>query len=141
MIRPLLLIPAVFLSASLATSNPRSILQEDASDADRQTHMTDSHALAKKIYSRDCAMCHGNDGSGKTDMARNMRLIPPDWTDQKTLAYTPDNHLFSVIRNGKGSMPPEESGRAKDEDVKNLIAYIRSFSKGQAVVARSDPGK
>jgi hypothetical protein len=28
-------------------------------------------------------------------------------------------------------MPPEDAGRAKDDDVRNLIVYIRSFSKGQ----------
>ena len=140
MIRPFLLIPAVLFSASVATSSSQSILQQSASDAGRQVHMTDSHVLAKKIYLRDCAMCHGDDGSGKTDMARDMHLNPPDWTDQRTLAYAQDNNLFSVIRNGKGNMPPEESGRARDEDVKNLIAYIRSFSK-RLVVAMSDPGK
>ena len=136
MIKPFLLLPVVLLSASVAISNPRSVLQQGASDADRQAQRT-----ANKIYSRDCAMCHGNDGSGRTDLARDMGLSLPDWTDQKTLANTPDNDLLRVIRSGKGKMPPEDRTRAKDEDVKNMIAYIRSFSKGQVVVATSDPGK
>ena len=28
-----------------------------------------SHAQAKSVYARDCALCHGDDGSGKTDLA------------------------------------------------------------------------
>ena len=141
MIRTFLFLPAVFLSLSVATANPRSILQQGASDENRQAQKTDSQALGKKIYFRDCAMCHGNDGSGRTDMARDMNLILPDWTKQATLANTPDFYLLSVIRHGKGQMPSENAGRATDEDVKNMIAYIRSFSKGQAVVAASDLGK
>jgi mono/diheme cytochrome c family protein len=140
MIRPSLLIPAVLLSASVSIVNPRTISQRGAPNADQQAQMADSHVLAKTIYSRDCAMCHGNDGRGKTGVAWAMHLSLPDLTDQKTLTNTPDNNLFSIIRNGNGNMPPEDTGRATDEDVKNLVAYIRGFSKGQ-VVATSNPGK
>ena len=141
MIRPFLFLPALLLSAFVAVANPQSILQQGTSDADRQAQKTDSQVLGKKIYSRDCAMCHGNDGSGHTDLARDMNLILPDWTVEKTLANTTDSYLLSVIRSGKGKMPPEDRARATDEDVKNMIAYIRSFSKGLVAVAASDLGK
>jgi mono/diheme cytochrome c family protein len=140
MIRPFLSLSAVLFLAPVATSNPQNILQQSASDADRQPQKTESQVLARTIYLRDCAMCHGNDGSGQTDLARNMHLILPDLTDQKALANTPDKDLLRVIRSGKGQMPPEDGSRAKDEDVKNLITYIRSFSKVQAFVM-SNPGK
>lgn len=139
MARSFLFLPALLMSAFVAMTNPQSMLQH--ADAYRQAQKTDSQVLGKKIYSRDCAMCHGNDGSGRTDLARDMHLILPDWTDQKTLVNTPDDYLLRVIRTGKGKMPPEESARAKDEDVKNMIAYIRSFSKGQVIVAAVDLGR
>jgi len=91
----------------------------------------DSQAKAKKFYAVDCAMCHGDNGNGKTDLATSMGLTQPDWSDAKTLAGKDDKELFEAIRNGKGKMPPEGAGRAKDDDVWNLIVYIRSFSKGQ----------
>jgi len=37
-----------------------------------------------------------------------------------------------MIRTGKDKMPPEDPARAKDDDVWNLVIYIRSFSKSAA---------
>ena len=89
----------------------------------------ESQAKAKSLYQIDCAMCHGDNGNGKTDLATSMQLTLDDWTDPKTLADKEDWVLFNVIRNGKDKMPPEADGRANDTEVWNLIIYIRSFSK------------
>jgi 2-oxoglutarate dehydrogenase E2 component (dihydrolipoamide succinyltransferase) len=43
-----------------------------------------------------------------------------------------DQQIFDIIRKGKGEkMPAEDVGRAKNDEVWNLIIYIRSFSKNQ----------
>ena len=94
-----------------------------------------SHAQAKSVYARDCALCHGDDGSGKTDLAKDMQLTLLDWTDSKSLGNRSDKELFHLIRMGKDKMPAEEEGRAKDSEVWGLIIYIRGFSKGQPVAA------
>jgi len=91
----------------------------------------ESQAKAKSLYQIDCAMCHGDNGNGKTDLATSMQLTLGDWTDPKTLADKEDWVLFDVIRNGKDKMPPESTGRAIDTEVWNLVIYIRNFSKGQ----------
>ena len=39
-----------------------------------------------------------------------------------------DGEWFYIIRNGKGDMPPE-GDRAKDEEVWNIVNYIRSLAK------------
>jgi mono/diheme cytochrome c family protein len=94
----------------------------------------ESQAKAKSFYAMDCAICHGANGNGKTDMAESMTMA--DWTDAKVLENHPDGELFNSIRNGKGDkMPPEAEGRAKDEMVWNLIIYIRSFAKKQPAAA------
>jgi hypothetical protein len=62
-----------------------------------------------------------------------------DWTDPKTLSDRLDQELFSIIRNGKGKMPAEDAGRAKDEEVRNIILYIRSMSKDQPAAAPAAP--
>ncbi len=91
----------------------------------------ESQAKAKTLYQMDCAMCHGDTGNGKSDIATSMELTMDDWTDPKTLAGREDWELFNVIRNGKDKMPPEGEGRATDTEVWNLIIYIRTFSKLQ----------
>jgi cytochrome c5 len=92
----------------------------------------ESQAKAKGIYQIDCAMCHADNGSGKSDLATSMNLTLDDWTNPATLANKTDADLFNIIRNGKGEkMPPEGPGRASDTEVWNLVIYIRNFSKGQ----------
>jgi mono/diheme cytochrome c family protein len=91
----------------------------------------ESQAKAKSLYQVDCAMCHGDNGNGKTDLATDMQLTLNDWTDPKTLASREDWELFSIIRKGNNKMPAEEVGRASDTEVWNLVIYIRSFSTPQ----------
>jgi cytochrome c5 len=90
----------------------------------------ESQAKAKKMYGFDCEMCHGANGNGKTDLAKDMQLALLDWTDPKVLSAKSDGDLFDIIRKGKDKMPPEEAARAKDDDVWNIVIYIRSLAKG-----------
>ncbi|HEY1805539.1 MAG TPA: cytochrome c [Terracidiphilus sp.] len=92
----------------------------------------ESQAKAKAIYGIDCAVCHGDNGNGKSDVATSMGMTLGDWTKPATLAGLQDSDLFSIIRNGKDKMPPETEGRATDAEVWNLVIYIRSFSNPQA---------
>lgn len=83
---------------------------------------------AKKLYTMDCALCHGEKGDGKTDVATDMQLTMPDWTNPSTLTGKQDKELFDIIRNGKDKMPPEGKARATDDEVNHLIKYIRSMA-------------
>jgi cytochrome c len=125
-----LLSAAIFFAASAAST---IALAQDATNPVKPTPA--SKTQAKNLYARDCALCHGEDGSGKTDLAKDMKLTLLDWTDPKSLGNRSDKELFHAIRTGKDSMPPEEEGRAKDAEVWNLIIYLRGFSKGQPAAA------
>ena len=88
----------------------------------------DSLAKAKGLYQIDCAMCHGDNGNGQTDLAKSMSLNMPDFTNDKDMSAKADGDLFDIIRNGKDKMPPEAAGRANDNMVWNLITYIRKMA-------------
>jgi mono/diheme cytochrome c family protein len=88
----------------------------------------ESLAQGKKYYGYDCAMCHGENGDGKGDVAVDERLKLKDYRDPATLQYMSDAELFSIIKNGKGQMPPE-GGRVKDTELWNLVNYIRSLAR------------
>lgn len=92
----------------------------------------EQEAKAKQLYAIDCAMCHGDNGNGKTDLATSMNLTLADFTDPKSLADHLDGELFNLIRNGKDKMPGEDKARASDTEVWNLVLYVRNFSKAQA---------
>jgi mono/diheme cytochrome c family protein len=87
-----------------------------------------SIAAGKKRYGYDCAMCHGIDGDGKGDLAIDMKLKMTDYRDPATLKSVTDGEMFYIIKNGNGSMP-SEADRLKDDDIWNLVNYIRTIPK------------
>jgi mono/diheme cytochrome c family protein len=93
------------------------------------------------MYAVDCVVCHGETGDGKTDLAKDMALTMPDWTDPKTLGGKSDQELFDIIRKGKDKMPPEDAGRAKDVEVWGLVSYVRGLSRNHtaAPAAPAEP--
>lgn len=144
MLKPLLFVSAIVLLGVTASSapgpEPQKAARASASDQKNPVKPIEkSLTRVKEIYGVDCAICHGETGDGKTDLAKDMGLTLGDWTDPKTLAGKPDQELFDAIRNGKGKMPPEAVGRAKDDEVRNLILYIRSLAKAQPAAAPETP--
>jgi hypothetical protein len=86
-------------------------------------------------------MCHGDAGDGKTDLAKEMSLSLSDWTDPKSLSSKTDQQLFDAIRKGTGKMPPEDAPRATNDEVRNLVIYIRKFAKDQAGAPDARPAE
>jgi mono/diheme cytochrome c family protein len=134
MLKPVLLFSAVALLVIAPLMAPAAA--QDAAPQKVPAKVTvETQAKAKNLYARDCALCHGATGDGKSDLAKDMQLNMVDYTDPKTLATIQDQDLFKIIRNGKDKMPAEETSRAKDEEVWNLVVYIRSLSKNQPAAA------
>jgi mono/diheme cytochrome c family protein len=110
-----------------APTTEYKIPSEDAAKVNPVKPTPESLAKGKKMYSFDCAMCHGKDGDGKGDMASDYKNVP-DFTKPGALKDRTAGELFYITRNGKGDMPPE-GDRAKDEDIWNMVNYIRSLAK------------
>jgi mono/diheme cytochrome c family protein len=82
----------------------------------------------KKLYNVDCSLCHGEKGDGKGDMASDIKNIT-DFTNSDVQKSHTDGEWFYIVRKGKGEMPPEDAGRAKDDDVWSIVNYLRTFGK------------
>jgi cytochrome c553 len=86
---------------------------------------------AKSLYEKDCAKCHGTDGKGDTKMGK--KLGAKDYTDAKVQAELKDDAAFKAIKEGlkdkegKVLMKPAEG--TSDDDIKALVAYMRTFKK------------
>jgi mono/diheme cytochrome c family protein len=128
--KPFLLVP-VFVLAIFTSSSDRTCAQMSGDTT--QTHKADT-ARAKEIYRRDCLVCHGANGDGRTEILKDRDLALPDWSDSKSLGGRVDQQLFNIIRFGKGKMPAESVGRADDAELRDLIRYIRTMAKDEAVV-------
>jgi mono/diheme cytochrome c family protein len=81
---------------------------------------------ARAHFADHCAQCHGNDGSGKTEMGMNMYPKAPDMRQGSTQGKS-DGELFYVIQNGVRltGMPAWGEAGHDDEDSRKLVAFIR----------------
>jgi cytochrome c5 len=134
MLKSFLLFAAVVLLVLASATAPARSPQDAATAPSAKSgarQSPEAHAKAKKLFEQDCALCHNSSGDGKTDLAKDMQLTLLDWTDPKALSNMSDQALFDAIRKGKGKMPPEEEGRASNENVHNLVTYIRKMAKDQ----------
>jgi len=138
MLKPFLLLSAaslfVFSPALIQASQDAAPAPAAASHAGAPNPVkatAEGLAKAKGLYQIDCAMCHGDNGNGQTDLAKSMGLSIPDFTNGKVMSAKADGDLFDIIRNGKDKMPPEAAGRANDATVWNLILYIRKMAGAQ----------
>ena len=111
-----------------AAANSAPIPADAAQKANPVKPTPESIALGKKYYGYDCAMCHGANGDGKGDVAVDEKLKIGDFRDPATLKDKTDGELFYVLKNGHGQMPAEPI-RLKQDELWNLINYVRSFSK------------
>ena len=87
-------------------------------------------ADAKAAYDKDCAKCHGEDGKGKTKMGEKLGV--KDYTDAKVQADLKDDQMTKAIKDGikDGDKTKMKAfSDLSDDEVKALVAYIRSFKK------------
>jgi len=71
----------------------------------------------REAYDHACAGCHGD--MGKSDTPLHGPLI--------NVYYPTDGVLAAIIRNGYGTMPATDERHLSDQDVADVIAYIRTF--------------
>ena len=76
-------------------------------------------------FADHCAICHGNDGSGKTQIGQNLYPKAPDMRLPRTQNLT-DGELYYTIHNGiRLTGMPAWGTDEKDEDSWKLVLFIR----------------
>ena len=84
-----------------------------------------AQAPGETVFKKNCVMCHGADGAGKTKMG--VKLGAADLTSSDIQALS-DEALAQTIRNGKGKMPPFEKTLSADE-IMQVVQYVRTLRK------------
>lgn len=92
----------------------------------------------KEKYRQFCAVCHGASGRGDGPAAAALNPKPRNYTDKEFVARMTDRAMFEIIKQGGAAVKKSPSmpawGEAlRDEEIHDLIAYIRSlaFSQGR----------
>lgn len=76
-------------------------------------------------FADHCASCHGNDGSGATEMGRNFFPRVPDMRSDATQRLS-DGELYYIIHNGiRWTGMPAWGDPDNDQDSWKLVLFIR----------------
>jgi cytochrome c6 len=75
-------------------------------------------------YTSKCAGCHGGDGAGS---AMGKAMGAHDLASAEVQQMS-DSQLSDIITNGKSKMPAYGKS-LKPDDIKGLVAYIRTLKK------------
>ncbi len=104
-------------------------------------------ARGQALYTRDCAACHGQTGRGNGPAGRNLPGLaamhpsqegahdsanvkhgPADFTDAAQMLGASDVLLQGkILRGGMGTGMPEWRSLYGDEEMWDVVAYVRSF--------------
>jgi mono/diheme cytochrome c family protein len=86
-----------------------------------------SNKAGMALYNKLCASCHGKAGLGDGVKARALKTFPGDFSKAAYQDQTDGEHFYKT-KFGKGEMPKFE-GKATDDDIWNMVNYMRTFKK------------
>jgi cytochrome c oxidase cbb3-type subunit 3 len=89
-------------------------------------------ARGAELHLKHCADCHGVDGRAEV-IVMHMDAPPRDQSDAGYMQVLPDAYLYLVTCKGgaavgKNPIMPAWGDVLSDQDLKDLVAQIRSFS-------------
>lgn len=91
------------------------------------SNTAENFLAAREHFADHCASCHANDGSGNTEMGRNLYPKVPDMRLPRTQTLS-DGELFYIIENGimLTGMPGWSTGTPEGEKSSwQLVHFIR----------------
>lgn len=86
---------------------------QEASEQSRSTNLT-----GEQIFIRSCNTCHPSGRQGMGPSLENMDTRFPT-----------DEALKQLIRNGKGIMPAQPKATLNDDELNNLVGYLRRLNE------------
>jgi cbb3-type cytochrome c oxidase subunit III len=76
-----------------------------------------------------CRVCHGINGDGIGILFHRVKPKPRNFTCFQTMDDLPDGQLFWIIKNGSPGTAMPSFSYLDDDQVWELILFLRSFSK------------
>ncbi len=88
----------------------------------------------KAQFVQNCAPCHGQAGKGDGAAAAALNPKPRDLTDKAYMGGLKDEYLIDIVKKGgaalgKSAAMPPWGGAMKDDQIRDVIAFVRSLSK------------
>ncbi len=82
---------------------------------------------AQGLYTKHCVLCHGEDGSGQTDLGSGLGAR--DFNDKAFQNGVTDEQIVEQIANGTADKMFPFSDKLSEEEMHALVPIIRAFGK------------
>jgi cytochrome c6 len=76
------------------------------------------------IYTKNCVLCHGSDGSGDTPLGKELDVRDLRSTNVRRMS---DAQLRRLVHDGQGKMPAY-SDQLNNEQIDQIIKYVRALA-------------
>jgi mono/diheme cytochrome c family protein len=86
-----------------------------------------STKAGQALYTKNCASCHGKAGLGDGVKARSLKDFPGDFSKAEYQNQS-DGDQFYKTKFGRAEMPKYD-GKLADNDIWNIVNYMRTFKK------------
>jgi mono/diheme cytochrome c family protein len=100
-----------------------------ATPAVKATATPDEFASARIVFTRDCTVCHGDDGKGGLKTVDGEKIKVPSLLEDHALKHT-DEDFVDQINNGGDGMPKFKDKLSPDE-INLLVRLIRKEFQGK----------
>ncbi|WP_426209039.1 cytochrome-c oxidase, cbb3-type subunit III [Massilia sp. TWP1-3-3] len=80
-----------------------------------------AHAIGERLFMTYCAQCHGSDARGNKGYPN---LTDSDWLH----GGTPEIIKTTIMKGRHGVMPPMGAAVGSDDDIVNVVQYVKSLS-------------
>jgi mono/diheme cytochrome c family protein len=92
-----------------------------------------NQAEGKKLYLTYCSSCHGDNGKGDGPAAQSLPVKPANHTAGAVMNQLTDKFLMEIISKGgsavgKSPMMPAWGGQFKENQLRDIVAYVRSIA-------------
>ncbi len=116
--------------APIPTPEPAKPLPDQPATSQPQGGNVEAGLADYQIY---CASCHGQTGAGDGPVAPTLPVQPAKHSDGVYMNALDDAYLFKVIAEGgravgKSEMMAPWGGSLTDDQIRNVIAFIRSLA-------------
>ena len=107
---------------------PWNVPDKNAKTVNPVKSSAESIAAGKTLWSTHCASCHGKTGLGDGNKAAQLKTTPPDFT-KAAFQTQSDGSLFYKVAEGRDDMPSFKKKIPDQEDIWNLVVYMRTLKK------------
>jgi cytochrome c oxidase cbb3-type subunit 3 len=123
-----------------------AVLLSSAAMAGDKFELKGDAAKGEATFKTMCVSCHGEKGDGNGPSGAALTPKPTNFTDPANAERLTDEYVYNVVKNGGASVGKSPlmvawSGSLKDDQLRDVAAYVLKFKPAKAEPAKKEGKK